>query len=49
MRLTKFGSTDFDELSQKYTKSEELEPVENPEKEYKKSIGILAKSSSWNE
>jgi hypothetical protein len=47
MRKTNFNS-DFDDNNQKYTSSDELEPLGNPEKEFKKCINLMIKSTNWN-
>lgn len=38
MRRTNFGQTDFDDSQQKYLATEDLEPLDNPEKELKKAL-----------
>lgn len=50
LRVTKFNQTDFEEIAKKYVKYEELESVENPEKELKKCIGVFnQQNSDWNQ
>jgi len=45
----RFNQTNFDDIASKYIKSDELEPLENPEQEFKRQVVILQKSSDWSQ
>lgn len=47
MRRTNFGQTDFDDSQQKYLATEDLEPLDNPEKELKKALNSMLSSDDW--
>lgn len=47
MRRTNFGNTEYQDDASKYAPSDDLLPIENPEKEYKKCLNLMISSDEW--
>eukprot|EP00347_Sterkiella_histriomuscorum_P009023 403342823 len=48
MRRTNFGQPDFEDSQPKYIETEDLEPLNNPEKDFKKALNTMLRSDNWS-